>query len=93
MNLPNEQNLNPMDGVLGRRIKRWATRTHPPSDGQARLLWEAATWPQEKRIYRLDLLRQWLTSGPRKDENQLSHQEMIAQTLIYSFHIKFLSVL
>ncbi len=93
MNLHSRQNLNPMDGILGRRIKRWATRTHPPSDGQARLLWEAATWPQEKRIYRLDLLKHWLTSGTQKDDNQLSHQDMVAQSLIFSFQINFLSVL
>ena len=93
MNLPKQQELNPIDGILGRRIKRWATRTHPPSDGQARLLWEAATWPQERRIHRLDLLKQWLTSGTPKDENKLSHQQMIAQTLISSFQINFLSVL
>jgi hypothetical protein len=93
MNLPSEQELNPMDGILGQRIKRWATRTHPPSDGQARLLWEAATWPQEKRIYRLGLLKHWLTSGREKDGRQLSQQQMIAQTLILSIQINFLSVL
>lgn len=92
MSLPSRQDINPMDGDLGRRIKRWATRTHPPMDGQARLLWEAATWPQEKRIQRLDLLKHWLSSGTQKYENQLVHQNMIAESMIFSFQISFLSV-
>lgn len=93
MSLPSRQDLNSIDGYLGRRVKRWATRTHPPMDGQARLLWEAATWPQEKRIHRLDLLKHWLTSETQKQENQRIHQDMIAQSLIFSFKINFLSVL
>ncbi len=93
MSLPSRQDFNSMDGYLGRHIKQWATRTHPPIDGQARLLWEAATWPQEKRILRLELLKHWLTSGTQKYEDQLIHQDMIAQALIFSFQINFLSVL
>jgi hypothetical protein len=82
-----------MDNYLRRRLRNWAARTHPPSDGRARLLWAAAVNPPSQREWSLENFFNWLSLDTKNDYNRPGFRNLTPAALLYSIQINFLGFL
>ena len=82
-----------MDNYLRMRLKNWASRTHPPGDGRARLLWAAAVQPPPQREWSLDQFLRWLTPDTRNERNTPGSHSLTPTAMLYAIQLNFLSVL
>ena len=82
-----------MDNYLRRRLKNWAARTHPPSDGRARLLWAAAVHPPPQRERSLEEFLRWLTPDTQNDHSSPGFRSLTPAAMLYSIQLNFLSFL
>ena len=60
------------DALLRKMLKNWANRQHPPDNGRARLLWEAAQVSRNKIDLTALFLRPQLKHYPSSHSNDWS---------------------
>ena len=89
MNSP-RQGRDPIDGYLRQSLKDWASRTHPPSDGRARLLWEAATVRPEPQTNRLAFLRNLFTVEKYGQDGMDPTEMLLHQAKVHTFQFLFI---
>jgi hypothetical protein len=60
------------DALLRKMLKNWVNRQHPPDNGRARLLWEAAHVSRSKIDLTVHLFRPQYKSYPSSQSNDWS---------------------
>ena len=68
------------DLALRRMLKNWASRSKPPENGRARLLWEAAHAPQKKLVVSPNLFHPSITA-----ESSAHRANGWSQTLFFTW--------
>jgi hypothetical protein len=93
MSLHKQQDSDSMDGYLRRRLQSWVARAHPPKDGRARLLWEAARQSHQSNQGNYFLFLGSSIFTPSEIEQAYFVHGSVVQAVVSTFQLKFVNVL